>query len=118
MTECYEHTARIQSFGYKRNHQIKNYQGWFELVDAGNKFEIWSLQIRERYRNKGYGTRMLTEFISQFSFEKPLVLYVHKTNEIAIRLYEKVGFKIIGECKFAPYAYEMQYFNRKENKND
>lgn len=114
MTECYGNYGYKQCFGYKRNPKGKIYTGQFVLIDAGSKFEIWSLKIMERYRNKGYGTQMLTEFISQFSFEKPLVLYVWKTNEIAIKLYEKVGFKIIGECKFAPYAYEMQYFNRKE----
>ena len=116
MTECYDIEGRIKSFGYKRNPKLKNYQGEFDLIDKGDKLEIWSLYIRERYRNKGYGTQMLTEFLSQFTSDKPLVLYVYKTNEIAIKLYEKVGFKIIGECKFAPYAYEMQYFNRKETK--
>ena len=114
MTECYDINGYIRSFGYKRNPKGKIYTGQFDLYDRDDKFEIWSLEVMKRFRNKGYGTQMLTEFISQFSFEKPLVLYVYKTNEIAIRLYEKVGFKIIGECKFAPYAYEMQYFNRKE----
>ena len=114
MTECYCTEGHMQSFGYKRNPNGKIYTGQFDLHDKGDKFEIWSLKVNERFRNKGYGTQMLTEFISQFSFEKPLVLYVWKTNEIAIKLYEKVGFKIIGECKFASYAYEMQYFNRKE----
>lgn len=113
MTECYCTDGRIQSFGYKRNPKGKTYTGQFDLVDKDNRFEIWSLYVKERYQNKGYGTRMLTEFLSQFKSDKPLFLYVYKTNKIAIRLYEKVGFTIIGECSFAPYAYTMQY-NRKE----
>ena len=65
--------------------------------------------VTKRFRNKGYGTQMLTEFLSQFKSEKPLVLYVYKTNEIAIKLYEKVGFVIIGDCPFTITAYTMQY---------
>lgn len=113
MTECYCTEGHIQSFGYKRNPKGKIYTGQFDLYDRSDRFEIWSLQVCKRFRNKGYGTQMLTEFLSQLKSDKPLYLYVHKTNEIAIRLYEKVGFTIIGECSFAPYAYTMQY-NRKE----
>ena len=114
MTECYNSYGSTKFFGYKRNPKGKTYTGRFDLRDRGDKFEIWNLEVVERYRNKGYGTRMLTEFLSQFSSDKPLVLYVYKSNDIAIRLYEKVGFKIIGECSFTKYAYEMQHTKRKE----
>jgi ribosomal protein S18 acetylase RimI-like enzyme len=113
MTECYYANGYRQSFGFKRNPKGKIYIGKFDLFDDGDRFEIWSLGITDRYQNKGYGTQMLTEFLSQFKSDKPLYLHVYKTNEIAIRLYEKVGFTIIGECSFAPYAYTMKY-NRKE----
>ena len=108
MTEC-DYTGSYKSFGYKRNRKNKTYAGGFDLHDRGNRLEIWSLKIFPRYRNKGYGTRMLREFISQFNSDKPLFLYVYKTNEVAIHLYEKVGFTIVGECSFAPYAYTMQF---------
>ena len=113
MTECYNIDGHIQSFGYKRNPKGKIYTGQFDLYDRSDKFEIWSLMVMERFRNKGYGTQMLTEFLSQFKSEKPLVLYVYKTNEAAIHLYEKVGFVITGDCHFTSTAYTMQY-NRKE----
>lgn len=109
MTECYINDGWRQSFGFKHNPKGKSYIGKFDLFESNDKFEIWSLGIVKRYRNKGYGTQMLTEFISQFKSDKPLILYVYKTNEIAIRLYEKVGFVIVDECSFAPYAYTMQF---------
>lgn len=111
MTECFCTDGRIQSFGYKRNPNGKIYTGQFDLHDRGNKFEIWNLEVGKRFRNKGYGTQMLTEFLSQFKSDKPLFLYVYKTNEIAIKLYEKVGFTIVGD--FSTDAYTMKY-NRKE----
>ncbi len=113
MTECYYNHGGLQHFGYKRNPEDQNYIGSFDLRSRGNRLEIWSLKIFPNYRNKGNGTRMLMEFLSQFNSDKPLFLYVYKTNRAAIRLYEKVGFTIVGECHFEPDAYTMQY-NRKE----
>lgn len=109
MTECYDQYGDWQSFGYKRNVKGKNYLGEFDVREEDDRFEIWSLKIFERYQRKGYATKMLTEFLSQFKSSKPIVLYVYKINEVAIHLYEKVGFKIIGECSFEPRAYTMQY---------
>lgn len=109
MTECYCNHHNMRRFGYKRNVRGKNYLGEFEVVERDNKFEIWCLKIYEPYRCKGYATRMLKEFIAQFKSDKPLSLYVLKGNKIAIHLYEKVGFVIIGQCSFEPDAYEMQY---------
>ena len=109
MTECFQNYGTAQLFGYKRNVNGKHYLGRFELREKDDRFEIWSLGVAEEYRNKGYATRMLTEFLSQFKSEKPLVLYVYKANKIAIRLYEKVGFVIVDKCYFDPKAYEMQW---------
>lgn len=109
MTECYDKCGNWQYFGYKRNSRGQNYLGEFDVREKDDKFEIWSLKIYEPYRRKGYATRMLKEFIAQFKSDKPLSLYVLKGNKIAIHLYEKVGFVIIGQCKFEPGAYEMQY---------
>ena len=97
-----------KTISYKRKESNKTYAGQFDLNDNGDRYEIWSLSIKPRYKNKGYATQMLTEFISQFKFDKPLVLYVYKWNEIAIRLYEKVGFIIIGEYADGE-AYKMQF---------
>ena len=96
-------------WGYKPTAEHKRYYGGFELAELNDRFEIWCLSILEKHRNQGHATQMLTEFLAQFKFEKPLYLYVYKTNEIAIRLYKKVGFAIIGDYKYGDYAYTMQY---------
>ena len=114
MTECFMAYRNVQTFGFKRNPLGKQYTAKFDLVERDDKFEIWSLGVVERYRRKGYATQMLMEFLSQFKSGKPLSLYVVKTNEIAIRLYEKVGFSIVGDYKYGSYAYEMQFGGRKE----
>ena len=83
--------------------------GKFDLHTCDDRYEIWSLGIIGEHRRKGYATQMLTEFIQQFQHDKPLVLYVYKTNEAAINLYKKVGFEIVGEWSHQPNAYIMQY---------
>ena len=115
MTECFQDYGRSKLFGYKRNPQGKTYTGRFTLRDCDDRLEIWDLGVVARYRNKGYGTQMLTEFLSQFNSDKPLFLYVYKTNEIAIHLYEKVGFKIVGHCDFSSLAHKMQYMKGNAN---
>ena len=117
MTERYYTDKYLQSFGYKRNKDNKTYAGSFDLRVGDGYRSIWSLKVYPRYRRKGYATRMLTEFLQQFNSDEPLYLYVYKTNEIAIRLYKKVGFVIIGDCHFDSDAYTMQYVKQKGNDN-
>ena len=83
--------------------------GNFEVKDRDDHYAIWNLSIFGGYRNKGYGTQMLTEFLAEFKHDKPVVLYVYKENTVAIRLYEKVGFVISRECSFTCDAWEMRY---------
>lgn len=112
MTECFKAYRNVRQFGFKRNPLGKQYTAKFDLVEYDDKFEIWALGVVERYRRKGYATQMLKEFLSQFKSDKPLALYVVKTNEPAIRLYEKVGFSIVGDYK--SFAYEMRFGVGKE----
>lgn len=78
----------------------------------GNRvLELWSVLIFDKFQKQGYGTLMLKRIIKKYKKnELPLVLYVYKTNKIAIHLYEKLGFQIIGEYTEAyDPAWAMQY---------
>jgi ribosomal protein S18 acetylase RimI-like enzyme len=101
--------GNTKKYQFRPNHDRRRIFGGFELHELCDKYEIWALGIIGEQRNNGYGTQMLTEFLEQFKADKPLYLYVYKTNEIAIRLYENVGFKIIGD--YFPGAYTMKYMN-------
>ena len=73
-----------------------NCYGRFTVHDWSNYYMIWNVKINEKYRNKGFGTKMFVEIIQKFN-DKPLRLYVYKDNLIAIHLYYKMGFVIIEE---------------------
>lgn len=109
MTECFQDYGNAKLFGYKQNANEQRYLGQFTLKETDDKFEIWSLGVVGEYRRKGYATRMLTEFLSRFKSEKPLVLYVYKSHKVAIHLYEKVGFAIVGERNSDSDIYIMQW---------
>lgn len=69
---------------------------------------IWSVRIYEKFQRKGFATLMLKRIIKKYqSDERPLLLHVFKDNEIAIHLYEKLGFEIIRE--YYNNAWTMQY---------
>lgn len=110
------------SYGCRKNYELKDtttkdYIGRccvIENVILGKGKcvnEIWNVRILEPFQRKGYATLMLKRIISKYKKEaEPLVLYVYKDNEIAIHLYEKMGFKIIGEYdNRRSDAWAMQY---------
>ena len=102
-------------YRYKAKPTSKIYVGSFELRNCGDRYEIWCLGIDGRYRNNGYGTKMLTEFLATFHHDKPLILYVHKENAVAIHLYEKVGFAICEKWPFSKCIWTMKYHERNRN---
>lgn len=96
-------------YRFKVKDTNKTYAGGFQLRDCGDRYEIWALWIDGRRRNKGYGTQMLSEFLTGFKHDKPLILYVLKGNAIAIHLYEKVGFRSCKEWKYSDGVITMKY---------
>lgn len=92
--------------------ETKDFLGKCEVVTGwyrGEKVnEIWSVRIFEEFQRKGYATLMLKRIIKKYKGNVlPLVLYVAKDNDIAMHLYKKLGFEIIG--KYSSNAWAMQY---------
>ena len=62
---------------------------------------ITNVAVSSDYRGKGYGKRLVNHLLKQSELEKALfvTLEVRESNKNAISLYEKCGFKKIGERK-------------------
>lgn len=52
---------------------------------------LHNFEVKEQYRRKGYGTKILKYMIENFDIE---TLYVDKDSE-AIKLYKRFGFKVV-----------------------
>lgn len=68
-----------------------------ELADGWSRAYLFSFRIKPEYRNREIGTRMvavLENFLRERKF-RSLTLNVARDNPDAIRLYERLGFKIV-----------------------
>lgn len=71
--------------------------GWFIFEEA----HITNIAVDYRYRRQGIGNQLLTGFIEYCKARsiKRMTLEVRKSNDAAIALYEKHGFRTLGVRK-------------------
>ena len=67
--------------------------GYVEYNDIYDRVEIVNILVKEEYRNKGIGTSMLKYIIEKNKDKENITLEVSSLNNIAIKLYENLGFK-------------------------
>ena len=91
-TELLSNKSYGLSAVYDKNHLI----GFIATWNFNNCIFIEHFAIQENLRGKGFGTKLLIEYISQRN--KKIILEVEKPNtEMAskrIKFYEKIGFKL------------------------
>ena len=70
----------------------------YMALDEG---EITNVEVSEACRNRGYGEQLVTELMQQGRNHgiSRYVLEVRVSNEPAIRLYQKLGFSVLGTRK-------------------
>ena len=66
--------------------------GYIDITHKYEENEPYDVFVKEEYRNMGIATDMLSYAI-ELDKNKRIMLLVDIDNEIAIRLYEKLGFK-------------------------
>lgn len=69
--------------------------GYFILWDMGEEFHLANIAVKKEERGKGYGRMMLDKILEMAKKEnkKRIRLEVRVSNERAIKIYEKFGFK-------------------------
>lgn len=80
--------------------------GFFRLNVQPDVNELDDLYLFEQYRNQGLGTYLIQKCIEQS--DKNLILYVFIKNQAAIKLYQRLGFKIVQNIKNSRYIMEYQ----------
>lgn len=103
----------------KSQNQVVGYSVYYiRLIPTFKGFKkksvVCSISIDRNFRRKGYGEKLLKESIQEMRLNKiaSVLLYVSVNNVSAIRLYEKLGFRIIKEtrniCGENEICYEME----------
>jgi RimJ/RimL family protein N-acetyltransferase len=73
--------------------------GYSFLRLFGYEIPSYGCCIRNEYQSEGYGT-LLTKWTmkkaKKLGYEK-VILKVYKTNCVALKMYKKIGFKIVGD---------------------
>ena len=79
----------------------KNLLGYIGANNICNEVYITNVAVNSECRGKGYGKILVNHLIKQSEAERAffITLEVRKSNENAIKLYEKCRFKLIGERK-------------------
>lgn len=92
----------------KLNNEIVGFAGVLDTVD---QLEITNIVVKKNFRNKGIGNMLLDELINiaKESSKKEITLEVNNTNLVAIKLYEKNGFKNVG--------FRKKYYNNTDDAN-
>ncbi|MBR4949240.1 MAG: ribosomal protein S18-alanine N-acetyltransferase [Clostridia bacterium] len=75
--------------------------GYCGIVDVSKEGNISTFAVREDYRGKGIGKMLFQHIISYAKEQKMefITLEVRKTNAPAIKIYESLGFKVLGVRK-------------------
>lgn len=74
------------------------YFGILKVLDEGN---VLNIAVKKEFQQKGYGNILMEKLLSEMEEENLtfLTLEVRESNLKARKLYEKFGFKIVGERK-------------------
>ena len=73
---------------------VKKEVGYLYLAKEDSCFSLFDIEVKEEYREQGYGNRILqTTIRDAFKQADKIILHVSTNNEPAINLYNKIGFK-------------------------
>ncbi len=84
----------IKCFSYTYENKIIGYLLFQHIYD---RIEIDDFYIEEKYRNKGFGSKLIEKVISYGNDNniQNITLEVRKDNYNAIKIYEKYGFESV-----------------------
>lgn len=69
--------------------------GWVVVTSMPHEIRLVEIMIAPEFRGRGVATTVIRRILSAAA-GKPVRLHVNVTNEAAIRLYERLGFRRIG----------------------
>ena len=92
-----------------RQHLGRDFSTMAEETSAGEHY-IDSLAVKPEYQGKGIATALLRAVIERVGGLQPVALLVDQGNPLAEKLYERIGFKTVGDTTWGGHAmHHMQF---------
>ena len=88
-----DHILNHNCIFYVYNEKIIAYLLYLDGIESN---ELLRIGVRPNYRKKGFALKLVQTLINQ---NKSIFLEVRRDNFSGIKLYEKIGFKMIGKRK-------------------
>ena len=85
-------------------------KGGIVIRKAVDEVEILKIAVHPKYQSQGIGTDLIKKAIGHYPDVSVMFLEVAIDNKKAIRLYKKMGFKIVGKRE--------KYYHRKDTYKD
>ena len=92
----------------KVNHKTVGFSCIGKSSDVEDADEIIAIYLLKECHGKKMGYELLKQTLTLRKSNRPIVLWVLKGNERAIRFYQKVGFAFTGNKKVCPFGIELQ----------
>ncbi len=92
----------------KVNYKTVGFSCIGKSADVEDADEIIAVYLLKEYHGKKLGYELLKQTLTLRKSNRPIVLWVLKGNEKAIRFYQKVGFAFTGNEKACPFGIELQ----------
>ncbi len=98
MIELVNQPIKIKAYDYIEYYLLDGKRKLGRLIVRSTEYSYWisDVVIYKKYRGKGYSKILLEGVISELKDNIPICLSVKEDNYIAIRVYEKLGFKNMG----------------------
>jgi ribosomal protein S18 acetylase RimI-like enzyme len=96
------------------NGELVGMAGWYRNNSEKLKHTatINSIYVKPEYRRKGIASELINEVISELSVKEEIIrldLNVNTQNERAVKLYQKLGFEIVGTLHKEVFVDEIYY---------
>lgn len=86
----------LATYYVAREDKIIGYCGFWKVLDEG---QVTNIAVLPEYRNRGVASALIEKMLEDCSDMKQIILEVRQSNDAAIKLYEKYGFKKAGVRK-------------------
>lgn len=99
----------------KVDNRVVGFSCFGTSADDAKANEVIALYLLAEFHGKQLGYALLKHTVALFGNRRPIILWVLKGNDRAIRFYQRFGFEYTGKEKACPFGVELQMVLTSQN---